>query len=82
MMRDPMRMIRVGLACRFNMPPSEFNSRATNRDIIEILAYDLTQDEDWNKKQKREVERERSRTMTPEQQRAYLLAGLNNGNNK
>lgn len=78
-MRDPVRRLRIGLACRFKMLPSVFDSVATNRDMIDILAYDLTQDEEWQKTEQREVEREQSRLMTAEEQRNHLISGLSNG---
>ncbi len=78
-MRDPMQRIRIGLACRFKMLPSVFDGTATNRDIINILAYDLTQDEEWQKAETRNLEREKSKRMSAEDQRNYLMTGFSNG---
>lgn len=80
MMRDPLLLLPVAMSYRLKMLPSEFRDRASNWDIVQILAYERMQDEDWRKKQEREIDREKSRNMTPEQQRALLMAGLSNGN--
>lgn len=76
MMSDPFRRIIVSLSERFGMLPSVFVESASMADVVEILAYDTTNDEDWAKRYKFEKEVELINTFTPEQHEAWILSKI------
>ena len=76
MTTDPSFLLEVAYAIRLNMTPSEFRSKASRWDMIQIAAFDLTQTEDYQKRLQIERDKNASKGLTPEQKAAILMGGL------
>jgi len=77
-MRRPFRKYCFMLAERLHKPLDEIMSMDVV-DIMEWMAFDRTQNEDWQKSYERELQLEKSRQLTPQQRCNAFKAAFRRG---
>jgi hypothetical protein len=76
-MRRPLRRFCFYLATRLKMTVAELLDRVDSRELTEWMAYELTSNEDWQKKYGTTKEVDMLESMTEEQRTEYLKEQLN-----